>query len=296
MDRFREMQIFVRVMETGSFSAAAGHLHMGQPAVSKAVAGLEDRLGVRLLVRSTRRLRPTDAGIAFYERATRALSEADEADVAATGLGKGLEGRLRVFAPVTFTRIHVVPKLQSFLAAHPKLRLELVMEDRTVNLVEENIDVALQLGDLVDSTLTARKLGESERYVLASPAYWDRMGTPKKPEDLLAHDGVVYSQTVGGQEWCFKRGASEATVRIQSRLCLTAAEGVRVAVIDGMGFTVSSRWMFAPELQSGAVRRVLSDWTLPPMPLWLVYPSGKLTSIRARAFSNWMDRILDESH
>lgn len=292
MDRFREMEIFGRVVETGSFSAAARHLRVGQPAVSKAVAGLEERLGVRLLVRSTRQLQPTDAGLAYYERAVRSLAEAEEAEVAATGLGRGLAGRLRVFLPVTFTRLHVVPKLPEFLAANPRLHLELVMDDRTVDLVEENIDVALRLGDLSDSTVTARKLAESERYVLGSPEYFERNGVPQTPGDLLGHEGIVYSQTVGGQEWSFRRGTSETSVRIQSRLCLTAAEGVRVAVIQGMGYTVSSRWMFAPEIESGAVRRVLAEWSLPPMPLWVVYPSGRLTSLKARAFAHWVEGIV----
>src|SRR5437879_3354314 len=140
MGRLRAMETFVRVVETGSFSAAARDLNTGQPAISKTIAGLEDRLGVRLLVRSTRKLSPTEAGIAFYERALRAITEANEAEAAAHGAGTGLEGRLRVCAPVTFARLHLVPKLGEFLDAHPKLRLELVMDDRAIDLVAENTD------------------------------------------------------------------------------------------------------------------------------------------------------------
>jgi len=291
MDRFREMEIFVRVVEMGSFSAAARHFGLGQPGISKTVAALEERLGVRLLARSTRRLAPTDAGVAYYERATRALAEADEADAAAHGLGTGLEGRLRVCAPVTFARIHLVPQLASFLESHPRMRLQLIMDDRTIDLLEENIDVALRLGDLTDSTLTARKLGESERIVMASPDYLARHGVPKTPADILAHDAVVYAQTVGGEEWRFRRGSSETSIQIQSRLDLTAAEGVRAAVIAGLGLTISSRWMFTPELQSGHVQQVLNEWTLPPMTLWVVYPSGKLTSTKARAFVKWFEEL-----
>src|SRR5579864_368032 len=157
------MEVFLRVVETGSFSAAARDLRMGQPAVSKTVAALEARLGVRLLNRSSRQLQPTEAGEAFYDRARRSLAEADEADSAARGLGAGLVGRLRVCAPVTFGRLHVAPRLGDFLEAHPKLRLELVMDDRRIDLLEENIDVALRLGALADSTLTARKRPSRDR-------------------------------------------------------------------------------------------------------------------------------------
>ena len=206
MDRLREMEMFVRVVEAGSFSAAARDLIMGQPAVSKTIASLEDRLGVRLLTRSTRKLSPTEAGTAFYERAIRAIGEANEAEAAAQGAGAGLEGRLRISAPVTFSRLHLVPKLGSFLDAHPKVQLDLVMDDRAVDLVAENIDVALRLGVLTDSALKARKLGQADRLVVATPAYLARRGVPRTPADLLEHDSIIYGQSSGGQEWLFRRG------------------------------------------------------------------------------------------
>jgi len=166
MDRLREMEMFVRVVESGSFSAAARDFGMGQPAVSKTIAGLEDRLGVRLLVRSTRRLSPTEAGMSFYERALRAITETNEAEAAAHGAAARLEGRLRILAPVTFARLHVVPKLGEFLDAHPKLRLELIMDDRMVDLLAENIDAGLRTGVLSDSALPARKLAQADRLSL----------------------------------------------------------------------------------------------------------------------------------
>ncbi len=295
MDRLREMELFVRVVETGSFSAAARDLRLGQPAVSKTIAALEERLGVRLLVRSTRQLAPTEAGTAFYERALRAIAEANEADAAAQGAGVGLEGRLRICAPVTFARLHLVPKLGAFLDAHPRLRLELVMDDRLVDLVAENIDAALRLGSLSDSSLRARKLAEAERYVVATPAYLKKRGVPTNPTELLEHDGIVYGQVTGGQEWLFRRGTSETSIRLSARLTLSAAEGVREAVLAGQGFTITSRWMFAPELASGAVIPVLTDWTLPAMELWVIYPSGKLTSTKARAFVKWFETTITES-
>ena len=295
MDRLREMEMFVRVVEAGSFSAAARDLNMGQPAVSKTIASLEDRLGVRLLTRSTRKLSPTEAGTAFYERAVRAIGEADEAEAAAQSAGAGLEGRLRVSAPVTFSRLHLVPKLGSFLDAHPKVQLELLMDDRVVDLVAENIDVALRMGVLTDSALKARKLGQAERLVIASPSYLARRGVPRTPADLLEHDGVIYGQSSGGQEWLFRRGTSETSVYLRTRLKLSAAEGVREAVLAGQGFAIASRWMFTPELKSGEVVSILEEWTLPPMDLWVIYPSGRLTSAKARAFIKWFEKIITQA-
>jgi DNA-binding transcriptional LysR family regulator len=295
MDRLREMEMFVRVVEAGSFSAAARDLNMGQPAVSKTIASLEDRLGVRLLTRSTRKLSPTEAGTAFYERAVRAIGEADEAEAAAQGAGAGLEGRLRVSAPVTFSRLHLVPKLGSFLDAHPRVQLELLMDDRVVDPVAENIDVALRMGVLTDSALRARKLGQAERLVIASPSYLARRGVPRTPADLLEHDGVIYGQSSGGQEWLFRRGTSETSVYLRTRLKLSAAEGVREAVLAGQGFAIASRWMFTPELKSGEVVSILEEWTLPPIDLWVIYPSGRLTSAKARAFIKWFEKIITQA-
>ena len=295
MDRLREMELFVRTVETGSFSAAARDLRLGQPAVSKTIAGLEDRLGVSLLVRSTRQLAPTEAGVAFYEHALRAITEVTEAEAAARGSGAGLEGRLRICSPVTFGRLHLVPNVGAFLDAHPKLRLELVMDDRMVDLVAENIDAAFRLGSLSDSALKARKLAEADRLVVASPSYLARRGVPMKPTDLLDHHGIIYGQSSGGQEWLFRRGTSETSIHIQTRLTLSAAEGVREAVLAGEGFAISSRWMFAPELASGEVVAILKEWTLPPMELWVIYPSGRLASTKARAFVAWFEAIIKKS-
>jgi DNA-binding transcriptional LysR family regulator len=295
MDRLREMEMFVRVIEAESFSAAARDLNMGQPAVSKTIASLEDRLGVRLLTRSTRKLSATEAGTAFYERALRAIGEANEAEAAAQGAGAGLEGRLRIATPVTFSRLHLVPKLGSFLDAHPRVQLDLVMDDRVVDLLAENIDVALQMGVLSDSALKARKLAQAERLVVASPAYLASRGVPRTPADLPEHDGIIYGQGSGGQEWLFRRGTSETSVYLRTRLKFSAAEGVREAVLAGQGFAVASRWMFAPELKSGEVTSVLDEWTLPAMDLWGIYPSGRLTSAKARAFIKWFETMLSSS-
>jgi len=292
MDRFHAMETFVRVVDTGSFSAAARDLGVGQPSVSKLVAGLEDRLQVRLLVRSTRRLTTTEAGRIYYEHARRSLDEASEAEALARGSAGGLEGRLRVCVPVTFARLHIAPALGDFMDRHPGLRLEVVMDDRTVDLLEENIDVAFRLGNLADSSLTARKLASSDRLVVASQAYLDRHGRPLSPADLPSHEAIVYSQPADDAVWHFRRGTAESSVMLKTRLSFTAAEGVREGVLAGLGVAMASRWMFAPELEDGRVVSLLEDWALSPVDLWAIYPAGRLPSSRARAFVTWLSARL----
>lgn len=291
MDRLAAMEAFVRVIETGSFSAAARRLRKGQPAVSKAVALLETRLGVKLLMRTTHGFTATEAGLGFYDRARRALDEAEAADLAARGAGATLTGRLRVSCAVTFARLHVMPKLGRFLDAHPALDLDMLMDDRNLDLIEEGVDVALRMGVLSDSSLTARKIGQSPRHVVATPAYFARHGTPETPGDLTAHDAIIYDQRGGGAAWSFSKDGADIAVTLGGRLRMTAAEGVRAATLAGLGLTVTSDWMFAPELASGQVQAVLTGWTLPPIGIWAVFPTGRQASAKARAFA---DFIADE--
>jgi DNA-binding transcriptional LysR family regulator len=292
MDRLTAMETFVSVIEAGSFSGGARRLKVGQPAVSKSVAQLEERLGVRLLLRSTRGLTPTEAGQQFYERAKRAIEEADEAELAARGSGTSLSGRLRVCAAVTFARLHIVPKMKAFLAMHPDLNVDVMLDDRNIDLLEEGVDVALRMGVLGDSSMTARKIGQSRRVVVATPAYLAAHGVPKSPADLAGHQAIVYEQGGGGSAWSFRRGASEAAVVVSGRMRVTAAEGVRAAVLADLGVAVASEWMFAPELGSGAVKVVLKEWTLPPVDLWAVFPTGRMASAKARAFVAFVEDAL----
>ncbi len=288
MDRFQAMTTFIRVVDTGSFSAAARQMNVGQPAVSKIVAQLEERLGVRLLTRTTRGLSPTEAGQRFYDHACRSLVEADEADLAARGAGKGLTGQLRISAATTFARLHVVPKLPAFLAEHPELNLEVILDDRVIDMVREGIDVSLRMGALPDSTATARKLATGRRSVLATPAYLARAGTPQTPAELAGHEAVVYTH-YDTPVWTFQGAAGgEASVAVGGRLRVSAAEGVRAAVLADIGLTVASDWMFTPELASGAVVRVLENWALPPLDLWALFPTGRLASTKARSFAEFM--------
>lgn len=294
-DRLAAMETFVRVVETGSFSGAARFLRLGQPAISKTVAQLEARLGVKLLTRSTRGLSATEAGQSFYERAKRAIDEADEADMAARGAGTGFTGRLRVGAAVTFASLHLIPRLATFLADHPELDLDIVLDDRTVNLVQEGIDVAFRMGTLVDSSLTARRIGRCKRLVIGTPTYFERAGTPRKPADLVGHEVVVYSREGENRAWPFRQEETETSVALKGRLKVTAAEGVRAAVLAHLGLTIASAWMFAPELESKTVKPVLTDWELPSIDLWAVFPTGRIATAKARAFVSFIERSLTDS-
>ena len=292
MDRMSAMETFVRVVDAGSFSGAAKQLRLGQPAVSKTIAQLEERLGVRLLLRSSHGLTPTEPGRSFYERAKRSIEEADEAEIAARGTAATLSGRLRISAAVTFARLNVIPRLPVFLAEHPALDIDILLDDRNIDLIEAGIDIALRMGQLSDSSLTARKIGESRRRVVGTPAYFEAKGIPQSPADLVNHQAVVYDQGGGGTAWTFRRGTSEASVTVDGRLRVSAAEGVRAGVFAGLGLAVASEWMFAPELKSGAVKSVLDDWLLPAVDLWAVFPTGRQASAKARAFASFIEKEL----
>lgn len=295
MDRLTAMETFVCVIESGSFSAAARLLGVGQPAVSKSIAQLEERLAVRLLLRSTRGLMPTEAGQAFYERAKRAIEEADEAELAARGSGGALSGRLRVSAAITFARLHIIPRLPSFLDRHPDLNIDIVLDDENIDLLENGIDVALRMGTLGDSNMTARKVGRSRRCVVGTPALFAKSGEPRTPADLVSYQAIVYDQGSGGSAWSFRRGNTETSVAVAGRVRVNAAEGVRAAVLADMGVAIASEWMFAPEIANGSVKQVLADWELPGIDLWAVFASGRMVSAKARAFTTWIEEIFGAS-
>jgi DNA-binding transcriptional LysR family regulator len=292
MDRLAAMEAFVLVVDTGSFSAAARRLDVGQPAVSKMVAQLEDRLGVKLLVRTTRGLTPTEAGLNYYERARRSIEEADEAELAARGAARGLTGRLRVCAAVTFARIHLMPRITEFLAQHPELEMEIVLDDRNIDLVQEGIDVGLRMGRLADSTLMARRIARGLQVVLGSSTYFARVGQPTAPTDLTAHEAVIYAQKGGGADWTFQRDGREIAVTLKGRLRVSAAEGVRAAVLANAGIAITSEWMFAPEIADGSVRVVLQDWQLPRIDLWAVFPAGRTATTKARTFTQFVEEVM----
>ena len=275
MDRLAAMDAFVRVVDAGSFSSATTQLRMGQSAVSKAIAQLEERLSVRLLLRTTRGLRPTEAGWNFYERAKRSIEEADGAELAARGAAATLSGRLCIHATVAFGCLHVIPRLPSFLAQHPALDADVVLDDRNIDLVGAGIDIGLRAGQLSNSTLTARKIGQCQRRVIGTPSYFNAAGVPRIPADLVTHQVITYEQPLGGAAWTFRQEAAEASVSLGGRVRLNTTVGVRSCVLADLGVAIASEWMFAPELKSGAVHAVLTDWLLPPVDLWAIFPTGR---------------------
>jgi DNA-binding transcriptional LysR family regulator len=290
------MEAFVRVIDAGSFSGAAKQLRLGQSAISKTIAQLEDRLGVRLLLRSTHGLTPTEAGWNFYQRAKRTIEEAEQAEAAARGDATTLQGRLRVSAPVTFTRLHIIPSLAVFLTEHPALDVEIILDDNDVNPVEAGVDIALRLGNLADSALTARKVGQSRALVVGARSYFEAHGIPQTPSELAAHQVIIYEHPrAGGATWTFRRGTVGVTVNVSGRLRVSAAEGIREGVLAGLGVSIGgSEWLFEPELKSGQAISVLEDWSLPLVGLWSVFPTGRQASARARAFVKFIERQISE--
>lgn len=292
MDRLAALEIFVQVVDAGSFSAVARRQRIGQPAVSKAVVHLEQWLGVSLLLRSTRSVVPTEAGQIFYERAKRTIEEADEAVMAAQGSANALSGKLRVSASICFGRLHVIPSLSAFLAEHPDLELELVLDDRYVDLVNEGIDVALRTGPMPNSNMTARRIAEGRGVVVATPVYLQRHGIPMSPEELSSHQAIVLTRGGRRDSFTFRKADAEVSVALQGRIKVTQAEGLREAVVCDLGFAVAAEWLFSPELKSGKVVPILQDWSLPPVRLSAVFPTGRLASAKARAFVSFIERCM----
>jgi DNA-binding transcriptional LysR family regulator len=289
MDRLAAMDAFVRVVDAGSFSGAANQLRMGQSAVSKAIAQLEGRLRVRLLLRSTRGLTPTEAGRIFYERAKRSVEEAEEAEFGARGAVTTLSGRLRIHATVAFGRLCVLPRLPGFLAEHPALDVDIILDDRKIDLVETGIDIGLRAGQLSNSALTARKIAQCQRRVIGTPSYFNTTGVPRSPADLVAHQVIIYEQPLGGPTWSFRQGQREVSVSLGGRVRLNSAVGVRACVLADLGLAVASEWMFAPELKAKTVKPVLTDWSLPPVEAWAIFPTGRQVSAKARAFASFIE-------
>lgn len=290
-DRFQSMQLFVRVAETGSFTRAGRELGHGQPTVSRMMSGLEARLGTRLLARTTRRVTLTEAGQLFLDRARAVMAELEEAEAAVRGSG-GLTGLLRVATPVTFGAREIVPLLPGFLDAHPKLRLELLMADRRVDLLEEGADLAIRLGDLEDSSLVSRRIGSAPRVVVASPAYLARRGVPVGPAALAEHD-IISARPPGVEAWQLRHpGGGAGSVRLQARLVCTSIEGVVAAAIAGAGVAVLSEFACRAELGAGTLARVLQDHFMPPIEVHAILAAGHRPPAKARAFVEFLTRGL----
>jgi DNA-binding transcriptional LysR family regulator len=289
MNLFTSMRYFVRVYETGSFSGAAKLLDVGQSAVSKIVAQLEQELGVPLLVRSTRQLTPTEQGRIFYEHATKVIEEAEAAVASVGSKSQNFSGQIRVGGTLTFMSQYIIPKLPLFLNDHPAIDISIHLEDRNVGLIEQGIDIALRMGQLEDSGYVAKRIGRCRRIVVGAPSYLASHSAPHNPEDLTAHSMVVLSQGEGGERFTFKGPKGSKSVSVRPKLRINATEGIRSAVLAGAGLSVATEWMFEAELESGLVQEVLNDWTLPDLDLWAVLPGGRRVSPKVRALVEFIE-------
>lgn len=286
-DRFQELALFVRVADTGSFSRAGREVGMAQPTVSRVIAALEGRLGAKLLVRTTRKVMLTDAGVALLARARTVLTELEDAENAARG-ADGLSGVLRVATPVTFGAREITPRLAPFLDAHPLLSVELLMADRRVDLFDEGVDLAIRLGALDDSSFVSRKLASAPRYLVASPDYLARRGMPASPADLQAHE-IVLSESPGTGVWSLRDSdGGETSIRLTARLVATSTEGMLAAAIAGLGIAAASLFACRSDLERGTLVRVLDRHSLPTVDVHAVFPAGRRQPAKVRAFIDFM--------
>jgi len=284
MDRLDELALFLAIADAGSLAGAARRLRRSPPVVTRSLAELERRLGLRLVERTTRRLALTDAGRRLVEHARRLLPEYEDAMRDAAGEAAAPRGRLRLSAPLVFGQRHLAPVAMEFLDAHPEVSVDLTLADRLVDLVEEGIDVALRISRMRDSTLVARPLGEVRHVVVASPAYLERRGVPKRPEDLAGHDILLFASRFG-TDWRFAMpGGRERQLRVSARFSVDRAEVAVAAAREGRGVLRTLSYQVAPDLAAGRLVRLLARYEVAPVPVQLVMPSARLMAPRVRAF------------
>ncbi len=290
MDRLDELTVLVAVLDAGSLAAAARRLRRSPPAVTRALAGLEKRVGARLVERTTRCLAPTEAGRHLAEQARAVL--AGYVDAVRDASEAPLRGSMRVTAPVVFGRRHVTPLVAGFLDTHPAVRVELVLADRNLDLVEEGLDAAVRIGRLADSGLVARLVGEVRRVLVASPGYLAARGTPHTPGDLAGHDAIFSSGRPVPVEWRFREGARGRVVRLAPRLLVNEVEAALVAARMGRGIAMALSYQVADDLAAGILVRLLPTHELPPLPVQLVAPGGRHMAPGVRTFLDHAARHL----
>jgi DNA-binding transcriptional LysR family regulator len=290
-DRLLALRLYARVARTGSFSAAGRELALSQPSVSRIISALEAAVGATLLTRTTRAVTLTEAGADYLARIEPILDSLDEADYAARGSGE-LRGVLRVALSSSFGVREVIPRLPAFLARHPALRLNLLMNDQRQELVLQGVDVAFRFGPLADSSATARRLGAPPRMVVAAPAYLARAGEPRTPDDLAGHALILGPGNAA--TWSFERDGRETSVRVEAILTVSAAEAATAAAVAGIGVNRASLWGCRAELASGALVPILRDWRIAPGELHAVFPAGRVARPAARALAEHLANALRE--
>lgn len=284
MDRLQAMTTFVAVVDSGGFASAARKLNLSPPVVTRAVAELEARLGLRLLTRTTRVVRVTDAGARFAEDCRRILAEIDEAETTATGTHTAPRGTLTLTAPVLFGQLYVTPVLVSYLQQFPEVDAQCLFLDRMVNVVEEGVDVAVRIGELPDSSLQAVRVGRVRRVLVASPAYLQERGLPRRPEDLSDHAIVSAAGVDPVSEWRFNDAGTPHVQRLHARMRTTTNDSAIAAALAGLGIARLLSYQVAAQVRSGVLQAVLEDFESAPLPVHVVHHEGRRVTQKVRAF------------
>lgn len=286
MDRLDELNVFVAILETGGLARAGRRLGRSAAAVTRSLATLETRAGVRLVTRSTRRLAATEAGLRLAEQARRVL--ADYAATVNPETAEGpLRGRIAVTAPLVFGRRHVTPVVTAFLDAHPQVSIDLNLSDRNLDLIDEHLDLAVRIGALADSGLVVRKVGEVRSLTVAAPAYLARAGAPRTPAELAGHKVLFTASRGQAPEWRFAGGGREVVIRLQPRLTVSDVDATLSAALAGHGVARALSYQVAEDLAAGRLVRVLGAFEPPPLAVQLVTPSARLTPVRVRTFLDY---------
>src|SRR5437879_1894998 len=284
MDRIDAMQAFVAVADLQGFAPAARKLGLSPSGVTRLIATLEDRLGARLLQRTTRQVALTDAGSRYLERVRRILADVEEAEGSVEGERTRPSGRLVVSAPIGFGRRHVSPVMSAYLTRYPEVSGELRLSDRMINLVEDGVDLAIRIGHLADSTLVARHVGEMRQIVVASSGYLKQHGEPRTPQAIASHETIQFGATAAQPDWHFVEGGKEVRVACTPRLTTNSADAAIQHAEQGGGLTRVLAYQAADAIRAGRLRIVLEKFEEPPLPIHLVYPTSRLLSAKVRAF------------
>lgn len=289
MDKFEDIQAFIAVVDAGSFTAAAERLGAAKSAVSRRISALEERLGVQLLRRTTRALNLTETGRSFYEHGARILADLEEAEAAVQQEHGELRGTLRFALPLSFGVRHMCGPIATFSKRHPKVRFDLDLNDRRIDLIEDNFDIALRIGHLSDSSLIARRLFDVRMVVCASAHYLNVHGTPETPEDLLDHQCLVYSNLADPDHWSYRdRDGNKGTVKINVAMSASSGDFLCNAAAHGMGLAIQPSFIAAESIRRGTLVPILRDYSWPVSPAYAVYPPTRHLSYRVRAFIDFL--------
>ena len=287
MDRLACMRTLVEVVSCGSFTAAAERLQLSRAGVSRQVQVLEEALGARLLNRTTRRVAPTEVGLAYFERCRRVLAEIEDAEAEVADLQAHPRGLLKLNAPMSFGTLHLAAAVVDFMQACPDVEVQMVLNDRFVDLLAEGFDVALRIGELADSSLVARRIASSRMVLCAAPAYLAAHGEPSHPRDLAGHECLQYGYQATGNRWRL-HGAGTHTVAIGGRLCVNNGEVLLQAAVAGLGIVLGPTFILGPSLRAGSLVPVLPDWSVADSGIHVVYPHAAGLSAKVRAFVDFM--------